>query len=96
MKKPTHPKRPTDPNERAYQVAQESIVDRPFPKTVPIEELAERTPDSPKAEPEKNPHAVALGKLGGSKGGKKRAANLTPEKRAEIARKAAQARWKSK
>jgi hypothetical protein len=41
----------------------------------------------------KNPNAVALGKLGGSKGGKIRAAKLTPEKRSEIARKAVLARW---
>jgi hypothetical protein len=41
----------------------------------------------------KNPNAVALGKLGGSKGGKIRAARLTPEKRSEIARKAVLARW---
>jgi len=41
----------------------------------------------------KNPNAVALGKLGGSKGGKIRAARLTPAQRSEIARKAVQARW---
>jgi len=41
----------------------------------------------------KNPHAVALGKLGGAKGGKVRAAKLTPERRSEIARKAVSARW---
>jgi len=41
----------------------------------------------------KNPHAVALGKRGGSKGGKLRAEKLSPEKRREIARKAVQARW---
>jgi hypothetical protein len=41
----------------------------------------------------KNPNAVALGKLGGSKGGKVRAANLSPERRKEIARKAVEARW---
>jgi hypothetical protein len=41
----------------------------------------------------KNPNAVALGKLGGSKGGKIRAARLTPRERSEIARKAVQARW---
>jgi hypothetical protein len=41
----------------------------------------------------KNPHAVALGKKGGSKGGKIRAAKLTPEQRSEIARKAVLARW---
>jgi hypothetical protein len=48
------------------------------------------------AQPVKNPHAQALGKLGGLKGGKARAAKLTPEQRAEIARKAAAARWKKK
>jgi hypothetical protein len=42
---------------------------------------------------EKNPAAVALGKLGGSKGGKVRAARLSPERRSEIARKAVLARW---
>jgi hypothetical protein len=41
----------------------------------------------------KNPNAVALGKLGGSKGGKIRAARLTPQERSEIARKAVLARW---
>jgi hypothetical protein len=44
----------------------------------------------------KNPAAVALGKLGGKKGGKARAAALTPEKRAEIAKKAAAKRWEKK
>ena len=44
--------------------------------------------------PEKNPAAVALGRLGGLKGGKARAAKLSAKKRKEIARKAAQARWK--
>ncbi len=43
---------------------------------------------------DKNPAAVALGRLGGLKGGKARADSLTPEKRAEIAQKAAAARWK--
>jgi hypothetical protein len=41
----------------------------------------------------KNPHAVALGKLGGSKGGKIRAAKLTSEQRSKIARNAVLARW---
>jgi hypothetical protein len=41
----------------------------------------------------KNPHAVALGKMGGSKGGKTRAAKLTAEERSTSARKAALARW---
>ncbi len=41
----------------------------------------------------KNPAAVALGKLGGKKGGKARAEKLSPAKRKAIARKAAKARW---
>lgn len=44
----------------------------------------------------KNPAAQALGRLGGLKGGKARAESLTPEKRAEIAKAAAAARWKKK
>ncbi len=44
----------------------------------------------------KNPAAVALGKLGGSKGGKARAAKMTPKERSESARKAAKARWNKK
>jgi len=42
----------------------------------------------------KNPAAVELGRLGGKKGGKARAAMLTPEERSEIAKKAAAARWR--
>ena len=41
----------------------------------------------------KNPDAVALGRLGSLKGGKARADKLTPERRKEIAKKAAQTRW---
>jgi hypothetical protein len=41
----------------------------------------------------KNPAAVALGRLGGLKGGKARAEKLTPERRQEIARLAVIARW---
>lgn len=44
-------------------------------------------------EGDKNPHAAALGRLGGLKGGKARAEKLTPEERSEIAKKAAAARW---
>jgi hypothetical protein len=43
----------------------------------------------------KNPAAVALGRKGGLKGGKARAAALTPVERSRIASKAAAARWKS-
>lgn len=44
----------------------------------------------------KNPAAVALGKLGGLRGGKARAKKLSAEQRTAIARKAATARWAKK
>jgi LPS O-antigen subunit length determinant protein (WzzB/FepE family) len=46
-----------------------------------------------KDQPKKNPAAVALGRLGGLKGGKARAAKLSAKKRKEIAKKAALTRW---
>jgi hypothetical protein len=55
-------------------------------------------PDAePKAgKPKKNPAAVALGRLGGLKGGKARAIVLSDDERSAIARKAAKARWAAK
>jgi hypothetical protein len=50
-------------------------------------------PTTPSA-PTKNPAAVALGRLGASKGGKARAKKLSAKKRAQIAKKAATARWR--
>jgi hypothetical protein len=44
-------------------------------------------------EDKRNPHAVALGKAGGKKGGDARAKALTPAKRRAIAKKAAKSRW---
>jgi hypothetical protein len=44
----------------------------------------------------KNPHAAALGRLGGLKGGHARADALTAEQRRVIARKAARARWQKR
>jgi len=44
----------------------------------------------------KNPAAVMLGRMGGLKGGKARAAKLSAKKRSEIAKKAAKARWEAK
>ena len=62
---------------------------------VPQEPIQEVSPvEAPPAG--KNPAAVALGKLGGAKGGPARAKKLTKEERSEIARKAAQARWRKK
>lgn len=75
------PKRPKDTNLLA-----KSIVD-----LATGEEQEEQPPKD-----NKNPHAVELGRLGGLKGGKARAEKLSPERRKEIAKKAAQARWKKK
>lgn len=50
----------------------------------------------PEPDEGKNPAAVALGRLGGKKGGKARAKKLSPERRSEIARKAATARWQAR
>lgn len=70
-------KRPVDVNQRAVLIAKIA--------TGEIED----TPDLKG----KNPHAVALGKLGGKKGGKARAAILSDKRKTEIAKKAAVARW---
>ena len=59
--------------------------------TAVAEETSENSPTS--KESTKNPHAVALGRLGGKKSGKARLEKLTPERRKEIARIAAKARW---
>lgn len=58
-------------------------------------QVEDRAPDRP-ADPTKDQAAVALGRKGGLKGGKARAAKMAPEQRAEIARKAAKARWRTK
>jgi hypothetical protein len=73
-------KRPTDPNQLAKLVAD-----------IAIGEADDIVSDTITA---KNPAAVALGRLGGQRGGKARADKLTPEQRKEIATKAAAARWK--
>ena len=57
-----------------------------------IATIAERSEeDAPR---EKNPAAVALGRLGGLKGGKARDAKLTDEEKVRIAKMGAAARWK--
>lgn len=53
----------------------------------------EATNEDPPEDDGKNPAAVALGKLGGAKGGPARAKALTPERRREIAQQAAAKRW---
>jgi hypothetical protein len=81
-------KRPRDPNQLACQIMLESTGQ--VPKFNPDE--AASKPD----DPTKNPHAVALGRLGGLKGGVARAAALGRKKRSQIAAKAAKARWGKK
>ena len=56
--------------------------------------LSLTTGTKPKEEAAKNPAAVALGRLGGLKGGKARAASMSAAKRKAIAKKAAASRWK--
>lgn len=57
---------------------------------------ADRSTGASKQARPKNPAAVELGRLGGIKGGKARAAKLSPEERSEIARQAAIARWEAR
>ena len=54
------------------------------------------TEEPPKETPEKNPAAVALGRLGGLKGGPARAKKMSEKERSESASKAAKARWDKK
>lgn len=70
---------PSDVNQRAKLIAEMVY--------------GEAEPESEPAKQAKNPAAVALGKLGGAKGGKARAESLSAERRAEIAKQAAASRW---
>ena len=56
--------------------------------------VAQTTSEQPQSA--KNPFAVALGRLGASKGGMARAASLSARRKAQIARAAAKARWGKK
>lgn len=63
-----------------------------------VNQMAAAVIDSPSNKsdsgaPKKNPAAVALGRLGGVKGGPARAAVLSEKRRQQIAKKAARARW---
>jgi hypothetical protein len=64
-----------------------------------VDEATGNAPPEPEAKPEddgKNPAAVALGRLGGLKGGKARWEGTTKAQRSEAGRRAARARWKRK
>ncbi len=58
-----------------------------------VDEATDENPPVVMSTEAKNSAAVELGRLGGLKGGKARAAKMTPEERTEAARKAAKARW---
>jgi hypothetical protein len=77
------PRRPRDPNQLAKHIVDIA--------TGEVVDSAQELPDS-----NKNPNAVALGRLGGAKGGRARARALSPEKRSEIAKNAARQRWRKK
>jgi len=78
--------RPRDPNQLAYRIIQEATGQAP--KYDPAEPIP--------MDAYKNPHAVALGRLGGLKGGAAKAAKVRPRKRSQIAAKAAKTRWGKK
>jgi hypothetical protein len=78
---PKRSRKEQDPMKSALQAVEATIGGKLHPKP---------------RKPRKNPHAVALGRKGGLKGGMVRAANLTPSQRSEIAKLAAQARWGKK
>ncbi len=59
-----------------------------------IGERMDGSPLPPPPKDDRNPHAVALGSMGGKKGGNARARKLTAARRKSIARKAAKSRWK--
>lgn len=73
------PKRPRDPNQLAHHIVQMATGEMGSPEP---------------SGTGKDPLAAELGRRGGLKGGKARAATMSPERRAEIARAAATARWK--
>jgi hypothetical protein len=80
-------------------VPKRSSTDRDFAVTafqVVEKAIGEHMDGTPLEDPDagKNKAAVALGRLGGTKGGRARAEKLSPEQRKEIAVKAAAARWK--
>ena len=83
---PTMPTRSSKPKDHDFATVARHAVEQAIGEKLTGEPL-----DTPNAG--KNPAAVALGKLGGRKGGAARAAALSPAKRKAIAKKAARARW---
>lgn len=76
----TKPKRPRDPNQLARLIV-----------GISTGEIKDLDPNAGK-----NPSAIERGQKGGNVGGKARAGALSPERRQEIAKKAAEDRWKKR
>lgn len=75
-----NPKRPKDTNQKAKFIVDLATGERVEPSGL-------------NGHAKKNPNAVALGRLGGLKGGKARAEKLSKKERVEIAKKGAKKRW---
>jgi hypothetical protein len=82
QKRPAKKKLPRDPNARAFAIGELAT--------------SEGTPEPETADEGKNPAAVALGRLGGLKGGKARAKKPSKTEQSAIGKKAAAARWKKR
>lgn len=87
--RPMRRRKPRDLNEIAKAIVDQATAQEP-PAAGP-EPDAEAPPKK-----EKDPLAVELGRRGGRKGGKARAEKLSPEDRSQIAKKAAESRWRRK
>ncbi len=85
------PKRSSKRQKDTQELARH-ILDTVVPDAEPTPQ-EEPTQEGEQPKPEKNPAAVALGRLGGLKGGKARAAKLTDAQKSAIAREAAKKRW---
>lgn len=87
------------PKRSSIEGRQEGDVNQ-LAKAIVDEATSDEQPEAPAPEAEtpdrKNPAAVALGRLGGKKGGPARAKKLSQQRRKEIAKKAAETRWGKK
>lgn len=92
------PSRSSKPKAPAKQKAERSHDFMAVARRTVEQAIGEKLSGEPLDDPAagKNPAAVALGRLGGKKGGKARAEALSPAKRKAIAKKAAAARWKDR
>ena len=94
------PKRSSKDEEDPIKSAK-NVLDRIIAKHDPeanrlVKEMVDILAEGVEHESAKNPAAVALGRLGGKKGGPARARQLSAERRTEIAVKAARTRWAKK